>query len=219
MQAEFLYKKKEISGIWSFFFSKPDGFSFKVGDYSELELHYNPHGGRRWFTIASAPHEQYLQITTPVPLQASEFKQRLNSLISGDVVRFSPAMGNFNLPLVADKLLFIAAGVGVTPYRAMIVDSSGAIHDIHTIYASGSNRYIFCDELSRHKLTLHDSSAHRIKPEDIFKYAPDWQQRLIYLAGPQDLMTNLHEFFLGKGHAIHRLRLSYFTNYNERDIT
>lgn len=219
MRAEFLRRRQEFDDVWSFCFSRPAGFVFSAGDYTELSLEQVDGNPRRWFSISSAPTEKDLCFTTWVAPQSSSFKQRLLHLKLGDAASFSPPMGNFNAPAKPDKLLFIAGGIGITPFRSLLVDQSTRRvgHDLAIIYTARPNQHLFLPEIKRSDavFTKHISSSKRLSLADIKYYVPDLSDRLIYLAGPEPMMTQFFDALIASGHPRWRLRLSYFTGYQD----
>lgn len=213
MESQLVRRQQEFADVWSFYFTKPPGWRYDAGDYSEIELP----SGRRWFTIASAPHEPLLQFTVKFPPEPSRFKQELLQLQSGDVVHLSPPIGNFNLPIQPDKLLFVAAGIGITPYRAMIADTreQNLTHDIRIIYTARGQNHLFQDLINQLSQPLmHDSSIHRLSVDELFKLVGDAEKRIIYLAGPEPMMDAMHTELLERGHPRPRLKLEYFTGHD-----
>jgi len=219
MQAEFLSRRQEFDDVWSFCFSRPAGFVFSAGDYTELSLKQVEGNHRRWFSIASAPAEKNLCFTTWVDPQSSSFKQSLLHLEPRDPVSFSPPMGNFNAPTKPDKLLFVAGGIGITPFRSLLVDQTTRPigHDIVIIYTARPNQHLFLPEIKRSgaALTKHTTSTKRLSLDDIKQHVPDMAERLIYLAGPEPMMTQFFDALIAHGHPRWRLRLSYFTGYQD----
>src|SRR5690606_15892755 len=116
MLSRLIERRPEIPGVWTIVLEKPLGFKHVAGDYTELELDYGGGGGRRWFSLSSAPDEEYLTITFKLPEPHSRFKAELMKLTPGDNLQISPPMGNFNLPLNPKPVLFVAIGIGVTPF-------------------------------------------------------------------------------------------------------
>jgi glycine betaine catabolism B len=134
-----LQKKVQLSStMYQFYFSKPDGFDFEAGQYMEwtLPLEKNidvdkkqfpdSRGNRRYFTIASAPAEDTLQLGVKIPTATespSFFKQALAKLEPGDAVVGSQLSGDFVLLKDLSKysqIIFIAGGIGVTPFKSMV---------------------------------------------------------------------------------------------------
>lgn len=216
MEATLVEKSQELPDAWSFTFSKPPGFHFDAGDYTEIEVYRPGFAGRRWFSIATAPHEDNLQFIIKYPPEPSEFKQELLKLTPGSTVHLSPAIGNFNLPLKDEKLLFVAGGIGITPYISMLkhMDFAGLKRDIRLIHTARGN-HLFGSFSQQHAATsLHDSRKKRLDFQEITGLVPDFATRIVYLAGPEPMMSELHEQFLSAGHPRPRLKLEYFTGYD-----
>lgn len=210
-------RKEELPGVWSFLFDKPSGFDFTAGDYTELEIDYPPNGGRRWFSLSSSPGEERLQITFRLPKPHSEFKRRLIELKVGDTVNIAPPMGNFNLPLAPTKTLFVAVGIGVTPFRSMILDLTSKNKlkdwDIKMIHAARTDRFLFEGVFSRLGSNwIKTGTKPKIAPSAIKNLVPDTEERLVFLAGPEPVMQNLHTQ-LANNVPPSQLRLSYFPGY------
>lgn len=120
----FIRKEKIAKSTYSFFFDRTGiDFDFLPGQYIRMTVpHENSddRGTSRFFTIASSPHETgHLMITTK--LFQSTFKETLHALIPGTPVQFFGPMGNFILD-ESDRTprVFLAGGVGITPFYSMI---------------------------------------------------------------------------------------------------
>lgn len=72
------------------------------------------------YSISSAPSEQNIAITVKA---MGEFSHRLTSLHPGDVVTASLPGGYFYSESNQTHIIMVAAGIGVAPFRSMIVDS------------------------------------------------------------------------------------------------
>lgn len=216
METSLLRREKQVGNAWSFWFSRPDGFVFQGGDYTELAL--DKAGERRWFSIAAGPQEKDLQFCIKIADQHSTFKQGLLDLKPTQTAHLSPPMGNFNVPNQPDKLLFIAGGIGITPFRSILLEEAHRHigHDIVLFYTARSAQHLFLNEISTDiKLIKHISGSKRLTLPDILAAVPDASERMIYLAGPEPMMEQYHEQLLTQAHPRWRLRLSYFTGYNE----
>lgn len=90
-----------------------------------LELHV-PHknadnrGEKRWFTISSAPKSSYIEITTKFYEQKSSFKSALLQLKPGDKLRAMNPIGDFTAEKPKNPVVFIAGGIGITPFKSML---------------------------------------------------------------------------------------------------
>ena len=106
------------------FLRQIEKLKFKPGQYLEWTL---PHekidnrGMRRYFTIASSPTEKDMIMGVKFYDKPSSYKQSLISLENQGIVVASQLAGDFTLPKDKNKkLIFIAGGIGVTPFRSMI---------------------------------------------------------------------------------------------------
>src|SRR5580693_3854478 len=99
MKLKLTAKKTESPGVVSFIF-KPDGpLTWKAGQFLHYVLNHAPtddRGSDRWFTIASAPHERHVMLTTRfAPKQSSTFKKALKALKVGESIEVSDLDGDF----------------------------------------------------------------------------------------------------------------------------
>ena len=77
-------------------------------------------GNTRGFSIASGPHEETLMVTTR--MRNTAFKRVLKNVSIGTAVRIEGPFGDLTLPHNASRpLVFLAGGIGITPFRSMLV--------------------------------------------------------------------------------------------------
>lgn len=111
-------------GTFAYYFERPEGFQFVAGQFIEMSLvESSPADPFRSFSIASAPSESHVMIATR--LRDSAFKQALRSMKPGLDLPIEGPYGRFTLR-ENDGLskVLIAGGIGVTPFRSMIVEAS-----------------------------------------------------------------------------------------------
>jgi ferredoxin-NADP reductase/nitrite reductase/ring-hydroxylating ferredoxin subunit len=102
---------------------EPKGiFEYVAGQFAFFDIgnvHNDPKGPIRHFTIASSPTEDFILISTRI--RDSPYKKRLDSLQNGTVVNIRGPQGKFTLHEDYSRpAIFLSGGIGVTPFRSMI---------------------------------------------------------------------------------------------------
>jgi ferredoxin-NADP reductase len=125
----------------AFYFEKPANFSFQPGQFVDLMLLNPPdtdsEGNTRSFTIASASTENHLMIATR--LRDTAFKRVLMNLPFDTSLSLEGPFGKLTLPEDASRpLVFLAGGIGITPFRSMVVHATvqKLPHRIFLFYAN-----------------------------------------------------------------------------------
>lgn len=139
---KFIRKEQRAKDTFSFYFDRSHTkFDFRPGQYLRLTLPHksDDRGTSRFFTISSSPLEKEIMITAKI-LQSS-FKERLFSLKKKDEVHIFGPMGRFTLDEESKKEhVFIAGGIGVTPFHSMISYAAATNHQNPiTLFAMFSN--------------------------------------------------------------------------------
>ncbi len=116
----------ETPTVKRFFIEVPDVENFKYvpGQFVILEAVINSQVVRREYSIASAPDDSNVFELLIVIAEHGLFTTWLFSEIKvGSTIKTSSALGKFVLPPNLDEdLCFICTGVGLAPFRSMIVD-------------------------------------------------------------------------------------------------
>lgn len=238
MTLKFVKKQNEVGDVWSFFFEPLEPVYFVAGQYLNLTMpEVPPAVSDRLFTIASAPYEPLLQFTTIIG--PSLFKQKLHSLKTGDEVEADQLGGDFTydhvavIPTVAkwserrslDKLemtkhLFIAGGIGITPYLSIIRDRLHKQQPINAIllYAGKNEKRPFVDELNQAMkidptLKIIEYSETRLTLEQLKKDVPNVENLVVYLAGSQAFSEALGEGLVTGGFPRQQIKYDYFDGY------
>jgi len=115
-------RESVAEGTAAFYFEKPAGFAHQAGQNAVFILVDPPEtdsqGPSRTFTIASAPHEPDLMIATR--MRDTAFKRVLKSAVPGARVRIDGPGGVMVLHEDAARpAVFLAGGIGVTPFLSM----------------------------------------------------------------------------------------------------
>lgn len=107
----------------AFRFTKPPGFAFKPGQAVTLLLTDpppEPNSRQRIFSLVSAPFEAELAVATRMR-EGSAFKRTLKSLPPGAKLELKGPRGVMTLHEDrARAAVFIAGGIGVTPFMSML---------------------------------------------------------------------------------------------------
>jgi ferredoxin-NADP reductase len=117
----------------AFRFDKPSGWTFKAGQYLDMTLLDPPEmdseGNVRSLSIASGPHEETLLVATR--MRDTAFKRVLRTMPLGTAVKIDGPSGNLTLQNNFTRAaVFLAGGIGITPFRSMIC---GAAKDSYRI--------------------------------------------------------------------------------------
>lgn len=139
--AQITGKKEIANGTLALRLSKPDGFKFVAGQavYVSLPGLEKPDasGQVRTFSIASDPEDSELEIATR--LTDTSFKQYLAAADIGSFIQVEGPYGDLVLHDDANRpAVFLAGGIGITPFRSMVVDaaSRGLPHRLFLFYSN-----------------------------------------------------------------------------------
>jgi ferredoxin-NADP reductase len=220
----FKEKKQVAANTWSFYFEPMSKLSFTPGQYLEWTL---PHKGadgrgtRRYFTISSAPEEKEVMLTIRIAEKGSSFKSALMSMKKGSALTAGSPQGDFVLP--KDKslpLVFIAGGIGVTPFRSMVkhLHSQGDKRDIVLLYSNRQGSDVAFQKLfdkaksiGIKTIYINTESDGHIDDKMIKRLIPDHQKRMFYISGPQP-MVKIFEDMLGKL-GVKKIKTDFFPGY------
>ncbi len=166
-------------------------------------------GNRRFFTLASSPTEENLHLGVRFYPNSSSFKKALSKIDSRTKIIAGQIAGDFTLPQdPTQKLVFIAGGIGITPFRSMLkylLDMKQP-RDIVLFYANKTaDEIAYKDVLAeaqtklgiKVQYTLTDTQAiprkwsglvGRIDEHMIQAIVPDYQERTYYVSGPPDMV-------------------------------
>lgn len=105
----------------AFHFERPPGFAYQAGQNALFTL--PSVGENRTFTIASAPHEPHLTIATR--MRDSAFKRVLKAAVPGLEIEIDGPAGMMVLhDDAARPAVFLAGGIGITPFLSMVRDAA-----------------------------------------------------------------------------------------------
>lgn len=224
--------QKAGDSAYDFVFKSDKPFAFKAGQYLEWTLGQkktDSRGNRRYFTIASSPTENKTILGVKFYENPSTFKQTLLSMQPGESLVGSQLAGDFVLPPNRkQKLVFIAGGIGVTPFRSMVkyLMDTKEKRDITLMY---SNKTV--DEVAYWRLfdeaktkiglktvyTLTDVAPTDwegykgiINKEMILAEVPDFKERVFYISGSHGMVTAFKKMLRELGVARKNIKTDFF---------
>ena len=223
--------------VYEFRFTGDRRLRFRPGQYLEWTLaHPRPdsRGNRRYFTIASSADERDVRIGVKCHPAASSFKRSLLAMKAGSEIVASQLAGEFVLPEnKREKLVFMAGGIGITPFRSMIRDllDHNEERPIMVFYSNRTEREIvYADVLeeARERLgikTVYTLTDRKRVPPDwqggtgrvdagmIARTVPDYSERTFYLSGPRSLVVGFEEVLRGIGVPKSRIKTDFFPGF------
>ena len=171
-EVKLLYKVTETPTIRSYFFERPNDFTFLPGQFVVIKLHNFPGSLKEslhQFSISSSPLDDYIAISTQVLGRNSSFKDSLDSLKQGDQVSLSGPNGSFTINGTSHVIVMIAGGVGVTPFRSMIRYLSSKSFDGKVALLHSSRVFeevLFYDEIENIKQKVKWLETYRFLTRD-----------------------------------------------------
>ncbi|HWZ66077.1 MAG TPA: RnfABCDGE type electron transport complex subunit D [Patescibacteria group bacterium] len=217
-----------------FIFTPEDKFSYKAGQFVELTLQHpetDSRGARRYFTLASSPTEQDVQFGIKFYKPGSSFKRALLELKNETPIIAAQVGGDFILPEDSkQKIVFIAGGIGVTPFRSMIkylIDTKQS-RPITLLYSAKNQADLVYREVFEQASTqlginvfyfvdgntamppVHNG---RLNESVIKKVVPDIEDSLFYISGPHGMVVATEEQLRNLGVAESHIKKDFFSGY------
>ena len=220
---ELVSKTKLAPNIYNFSFKPSRKVTFIPGQYMEWTLpgiKFNSRGNRRTFTIASSPSQPDLDIGIRFYDPSSSFKQKLVEMKPGDIIFGGRVAGDFVLPANHDKkLVFVAGGIGITPFISMLRHINEAKKDVDIVlfyFVNNEQDFAYKDviesslKLSLKLVPMVGPSA-RLTEDVLKKHVSEYKDRDYYLSGPPT-MVRVYKKSL-KELSVNKIHTDYFTGY------
>jgi len=218
MKLHFLDKRREASAMTTFRFVPLTPLVWTAGQSIRLELPAGWGTEERRFTISSAPYEAVIEVTTRVG--ASDFKQALDALTPGTEIDAYALEGDFVWDGKSARPIFLAAGIGITPFHAMLKQR---LHDDlpveATLLYAGSDTALLFEQILRGwqreqpDFRLELLHGQRLSAGLIADLVPDFASRLLYIAGPQAMVDAVSEELLARSVPETQLKRDWFTGW------
>lgn len=141
---------QESGDIYSFIFKPVLPCVWKAGQHGIFFFPQTKIEGKWWraFSIASSSHEGVIRISTIIKENPSDFKKNLKALPIGGKMSMHGPFGEFHTSQKISRIIGIAGGIGITPFRALIKDISlGVIlHTQLTLIYSAQGEHTYKNE-------------------------------------------------------------------------
>lgn len=227
-------KEKIVSNAWAFTFERPEHFDFLPGQYIRI---FDPVVGEtvfRDFTIASSPLQKE-SLLVIIKEGASEYKNHLFSVELGEGLVVDAPLGRFYLDdEETTPLVFIAGGVGITPFYSMIQFAKEKLDIPMTLIASFSKRedVLFYDELKETEMNFKnlriaytlsqaekpslswDFYTGRISERLIREYVADVSIPTFLISGSPSFVIDMEELLTSVGISSRQIRIEVFLGFN-----
>lgn len=224
MKLKFSYRVKEAHDCVSFIFEKPENFKFKPGQfliYTISNPKHDDRGEERYFTIASAPFEDEIKLTTRFSSKSSSFKRDLLSLKAGSEINVKGPEGDFLFDKNYENHLMVAGGIGITPFRSILLDlqNQNLSPNIKLYYANKNEELVFRDELedisNTNFLIEYFIADNKLTPEKIYEDYKVVKNCAIYLSGPEPMVESFSQELIKLGVSEKDLKRDYFPGYTK----
>jgi ferredoxin-NADP reductase len=230
-------RKRLCEGTTGLYFEKPDGFEFKPGQFADFTLDpalpTDSRGSTRTLSIASAPHEKDLMVAMRV--RDTGFKRVANVLPIGAPFLLQGPYGNLTLHRdIARPAVFLAGGIGITPFRSMIWHAT-EVESAHSIFLFYSVRQLeeaaFTAELEEIQelnpdfrfiptITHPEGVPRRWRGETghitesmVMKRLPDLAIPIFYIAGPPRMVAGMRQILSAASVSDDDIRAEDFAGY------
>ncbi len=229
-------RRSEATEVISFVFDLGgQPFEHQPGQYVFYELDVldfpDERGNRRHFTISSSPTEKGILMFT-TRMRGSGFKETLRHAPLGYEINIGTPLGHFVMPEGETRRhVFIAGGIGITPYRSMLryaVDTKKPIDVVLLDFNHSSADIVFgqeLEEIARQMATF--SLVHvlsdpepgwkgekgRLNEALLRKWVPNLDQRLFWISGPPPMVTAYKELVKQTGVGDQAIRTDSFAGY------
>ena len=220
------HKHQETKDTMSFRFMSEELKSWKPGQYLHYTLehpHPDSRGSERYFTISSAPFEGHIQLTTRFSeKKSSSFKKALLGMTVGGTIEANGLEGDFVVENPDKSLVFIAGGIGVTPYRAILLalDHTRVPVNVDLLYANRDENFPYKAELERLAKKHATFRIHyftgpkRLDEKAIVAAIGDVGKPLFYVSGPEPMVGAFEKILKSMDVPKSRVKTDYFPGYS-----
>lgn len=221
----------------AFRFERPPKWTFAAGQFVDITLMNCPktdaEGSVHGFSLASAPDEETLMVTTR--MRDTAFKRTLGAALPETEVRIEGPFGDFRLHHDgARPSVMLAGGIGITPFRSMILDATHRklqhqiflfyfnrrpedapfLDELHHIESQNSN-YTFIGIMTQAERSRHfwTGETGRLDHSMLERYLNDVRNPIYYVAGPASMVKGVREILTSADIDEDDIRTEEFAGY------
>ena len=235
--AKLINREQVAEGTTAFRFEKPSGWTFKAGQSMDMTLlepsETDAEGNTRAFSIASAPHDEYLMVATR--MRDTAFKRVLSTMPLGTTVKIEGPFGNLTLHNnVTKTAVFLAGGIGITPFRSIVFhaakeklphhiflfysnrrpEDAPFLEDLEALEGKNPNYNLIATMTEmRNSHRLWQGKTSLISKEMLSRHVKDSASPIYYIAGPPRMVKGLHEMLIKAGVDDDDIRTEQFAGY------
>jgi ferredoxin-NADP reductase len=205
----FVKKDHESGDIWTYYFTPNHAIKHTAGQHGLFIL--SKFKGLHIFSLASAPEEEYVAIGTHARAE-SAYKQRLEALQPGDTMTMIGPVLNFVLPKQPRPVVFLAQGIGITPFRSMLIYNASSLDTtlIHVDNPEHTYRYT-TEALSTQSFYVHSPQEFTEALE--LTIAAKANAALYYISGSPRFVAATKETLLKNGINTKNIKKDSFLGY------
>lgn len=226
MQLKLIDKKEELGNIKTFVFKPLEKLIWKAGQYGVYKLpHENPdlRGKMRFITIASAPFEKKVFITTRIEKSPSTFKKTLDNLPLGGEIELRRPDGDMYIESEKKTYVFTAGGIGITPFWSILKQLNFEKKKIKIIllYANKNKDFLFkkaLEEFAKNNLNFkicYFISPQRIEKQNYLDLKINLKQSFFFTSGPENMIYQIEDLLKSIGVPRTKMRQDYYTGYKK----
>ncbi len=201
---------------FSFRFTRPIGFDFKPGQYMMVTIHSAGQELVHPFSISSSPTDSgFIEFTKK--LTQSDYSNFLRTAKPGDWTRIDGPYGKFTCECEFEKILFLAGGIGITPFNSIIkycTDEQLPTSMVLFYGAKTESEIAFRKELDAISATnknlriiyiLNEASpgwtgkVGFVTADLIRQEVPDFKERVFYACGPPVMISAMQKLVTALG--------------------
>lgn len=224
MKLKLVAVQPETADITSFIFEPDRPIKWKAGQYVRYVLPHpdaDDRGIERWFTIAMPPYKKRLQITTRFSPKSSSFKRALEALPIGAAIQADEPEGKFVIDDPNRNYIFLASGIGITPFRAILAEADHAVQrlNVQLLYESRDAEIIFKAELDDFAqrnpnvtITYLTGSAH-IDEAHVSNAIASTDNPYLYISGPEPMVEAYAVMVKKLGLKLGHIQTDFFPGY------